>query len=202
MTALAALSTQPQLAASVSLAILLAPVAFTTGMTSPSFLLSGRLQLDVYGLRNGWMEWGSHQPYWANACRCVDADMLSTLFVCGSLSLSNNQLQQCCTALSGVLSLHCCDAASAGPVLCCHEFARCTAMQQHLMRQYVLCTDSLQACSAALPALPHQLLWAEPPGQRGPCPDTHNLPAPPSRHQRAGHESLGTGKHWILLPTC
>jgi hypothetical protein len=45
-------------------------VAFTTGMTSPSFVLSSRLQLDAYGLRHGWMEWGSHQPYWANVCGC------------------------------------------------------------------------------------------------------------------------------------
>lgn len=69
MTALAALSTQPQLAASISGAILLAPVAFTTGMSSPSFVLSSRLGLDTYGLQNGWMEWGSHQPYWAKVCR-------------------------------------------------------------------------------------------------------------------------------------
>lgn len=69
MTALAALSTQPKLAASISVALLLAPVAFTTGMTSPSFVLSSKLGLDAFGLRNGWMEWGSHQPYWANMCR-------------------------------------------------------------------------------------------------------------------------------------
>lgn len=69
MTALAALSTQPRLAASISLAVLLAPVAFTTGMTSPSFVLSSRLGLDGFGLSRGWMEWGSHQPYWAGVCR-------------------------------------------------------------------------------------------------------------------------------------
>lgn len=68
MTALAALSTQPQLASSISLAILLAPVAFTTAMTSPAFVLSSRLGLDTYGLRSGWTEWGSHQPYWGRVC--------------------------------------------------------------------------------------------------------------------------------------
>lgn len=68
MTALAALSTQPQLAASISIGILLAPVAFTTRMTSPSFVLSSRLGLDTYGMQNGWMEWGSHQPYWGRIC--------------------------------------------------------------------------------------------------------------------------------------
>jgi hypothetical protein len=68
MIALAALASQPDLAARVSLALLLAPVAFTTAMTSPSFLLSSRLQLDVYGLRNGWLEWGSHQPIWGAVC--------------------------------------------------------------------------------------------------------------------------------------
>lgn len=68
MTALAALSTQPRLAASISLALLLAPVAFTTGMTSSSFVLSSKLHMDSYGLQQGWMEWGSYQPYWANVC--------------------------------------------------------------------------------------------------------------------------------------
>lgn len=68
MTALAALSAQPQLAAAVSVGVLLASVAFTTAMTSPSFVLSSMLGLDKYGLRNGWMEWDSHQPYWARVC--------------------------------------------------------------------------------------------------------------------------------------
>lgn len=69
MTALAALATQPRLATSISLAILLAPVAFTTGMSSPSFVLSSRLGLDSHGLSRGWTEWGSHQSYWETTCK-------------------------------------------------------------------------------------------------------------------------------------
>lgn len=38
------------------------------GMTSPSFVLSSKLGLDTYGLSQGWMEWGSHQPYWGRMC--------------------------------------------------------------------------------------------------------------------------------------
>lgn len=79
MTALAALANQRQLAAAVSVGILLSPVAFTTGMTSPSFVLSSKLGLDSYGLNNGWLEWGSHQPYWATICRCV------CVYVCTAL---------------------------------------------------------------------------------------------------------------------
>eukprot|EP00775_Hariotina_reticulata_P012811 gene12811-12939_t len=59
MIGLAALASQPQLAASVSLAMLLAPVAFTTAMTSPAFVLSSLLHMDAVALARGWAEWGS-----------------------------------------------------------------------------------------------------------------------------------------------
>lgn len=61
MIALAALSSQPLLAASVSLAVLMAPVSFTTAMTSLAFTLPVRLGLDRFALQQGWGEWGSWQ---------------------------------------------------------------------------------------------------------------------------------------------
>lgn len=61
MIGLAALASQPQLAASISLAVLIAPVAFTTAMTSPAFVLSSRLGFDRFALSQGWGEWGSFQ---------------------------------------------------------------------------------------------------------------------------------------------
>lgn len=61
MIGLAALASQPQLAASISLAILIAPVAFTTAMTSPAFVVSSVLGFDKFALQQGWGEWGSFQ---------------------------------------------------------------------------------------------------------------------------------------------
>jgi hypothetical protein len=61
MIGLAALASQPQLAASISLSVLIAPVAFTTSMTSPAFVLSSRLGFDRFALSQGWGEWGSFQ---------------------------------------------------------------------------------------------------------------------------------------------
>jgi hypothetical protein len=78
MIGLAALASQPQLAASISLAVLIAPVAFTTSMTSPAFVLSSRLGFDRFALSQGWGEWGSFQQAnsdammpicrWAESC--------------------------------------------------------------------------------------------------------------------------------------
>jgi hypothetical protein len=74
MIGLAALASQPQLAASVSLAMLLAPVAFTTAMTSPAFVLSSLLHMDAVAMARGWGEWGSFQQANSEAmilmCRC------------------------------------------------------------------------------------------------------------------------------------
>jgi hypothetical protein len=67
MIGLAALTSQPQLAASISLAVLIAPVAFTTAMTSPAFVLSSRLGFDRFALSQGWGEWGSFQQATSDA---------------------------------------------------------------------------------------------------------------------------------------
>lgn len=63
MIGLAALASQPQLASSISMAVLMAPVAFTTAMTSPAFALSARLHFEKYAasLFGGNGEWGSFQ---------------------------------------------------------------------------------------------------------------------------------------------
>lgn len=85
MVGLAALSSQPQLASSISLAILMAPVAFTTAMTSPAFVLSARLRFEDYAvsLFGGSGEWGSFQQ--ANSdvmlplCRSVGLPVVAAL---------------------------------------------------------------------------------------------------------------------------
>jgi hypothetical protein len=61
MIGLAALSSNPHLASHISLAILMAPVAFVSHMWSPPFVLSSVLSLDQYIL-GFWGEWGSHKP--------------------------------------------------------------------------------------------------------------------------------------------
>eukprot|EP00878_Enallax_costatus_P015740 GHUV01016491.1.p1 GENE.GHUV01016491.1~~GHUV01016491.1.p1 ORF type:complete len:441 (+),score=103.72 GHUV01016491.1:747-2069(+) len=67
MIGLAALSSQPDIAASISLAVLMAPVAFTTAMTSPAFVLSAKVRFENYALSifGGQGEWGSFRQ--ANA---------------------------------------------------------------------------------------------------------------------------------------
>ena len=67
MIGLAALSSQPDIAASISLAVLMAPVAFTTAMTSPAFVLSAKVRFENYALSifGGHGEWGSFRQ--ANA---------------------------------------------------------------------------------------------------------------------------------------
>eukprot|EP00882_Tetradesmus_deserticola_P020590 GHRQ01022248.1.p1 GENE.GHRQ01022248.1~~GHRQ01022248.1.p1 ORF type:complete len:308 (+),score=88.92 GHRQ01022248.1:1030-1953(+) len=89
MIGLAALASQPQLAVSVSLAVLIAPVAFTTAMTSPAFVLSSRLGFDRFALSQGWGEWGSFQQKNSDAivpvCRRYPSFCLGYLTAfCGS----------------------------------------------------------------------------------------------------------------------
>ncbi|KAI8467151.1 MAG: Alpha/Beta hydrolase protein [Monoraphidium minutum] len=67
MIGLAALSSQPALAARVSLAVLMAPVAFTAHMASPPFVLTVRAGLDRRLEAAGWNEWGGHHPAGAAA---------------------------------------------------------------------------------------------------------------------------------------
>jgi hypothetical protein len=62
MIGLAALSSQPALAARVSAAILLVPVAFTAHMSSLPFLALTRARLDVALAAAGLGEWASHKP--------------------------------------------------------------------------------------------------------------------------------------------
>lgn len=60
MIGLAALSSQPQLTARISLAVLLVPVAFTRHMISLPFVLLSLARLDKIAMAQGWGEWGSH----------------------------------------------------------------------------------------------------------------------------------------------
>lgn len=62
MIGLAALSSQPALAAKISLSLLLAPVAIVRHMISPPFMALARWGVDQYILRKNWTEWGSHRP--------------------------------------------------------------------------------------------------------------------------------------------
>ena len=62
MIGLAALASQPAVAARVSLALLLAPVAFTAHMASLPFLVTSRLGLDRAMLAAGVREWGALTP--------------------------------------------------------------------------------------------------------------------------------------------
>lgn len=62
MIGLAALSSQPALAARVSLAVLLVPVAFTRHMASAPFVLLSRLRLDTALAAAGFGEWAAHTP--------------------------------------------------------------------------------------------------------------------------------------------
>ena len=89
MIGLAALSSQPELAARMSLAVLLVPVAFTRHMTSLPFVALSRLRLDRLLAAAGFGEWGAHTP--ASAARavrfCRKAPRVCTLYltaVCGA----------------------------------------------------------------------------------------------------------------------
>jgi hypothetical protein len=62
MIGLAALASQPALARRISLAVLMAPVAFTRHMTSLPFVLSVKARLDERLLAAGWGEWGAYSP--------------------------------------------------------------------------------------------------------------------------------------------
>lgn len=89
MIGLAALSSQPALAARVSLAILMAPVAFTRHMASPPFVISVRAGLDSRLEAAGWREWGAHRPAAAAAvaaaCRWAPRACAAYLeLICGA----------------------------------------------------------------------------------------------------------------------
>lgn len=85
----------------------------------------------------------------------------------------------------------CCAASSLQAVhLSNRHYPTCVRLGLSLK----LCLTHPQARLAVVFVLPDQLLWAEPPRQRGPCPGPHSLPAPPSRDERTSHGTLGTGK--------
>jgi len=89
MIGLAALSSQPALAARISLAVLLVPVAFTRHMTSLPFVLLSRLRLDEHALAAGLGEWGTHTVTGAARAQrvCGWLPWLCSLYmtaVCGS----------------------------------------------------------------------------------------------------------------------
>lgn len=86
---LAALSSQPELAARVSLAVLFVPVAITRHVSSWPFVLLARAGLDRAAAAIGWWEWGTFsRAYVARARRvCGWAPVLCELYltsVCGS----------------------------------------------------------------------------------------------------------------------
>ena len=89
MIGLAALSSNPALAARVSLAVLMAPVAFTRHMASPPLVLPARARLDQRLEAAGWGEWGAHYPAAAPraavACRWAPRACAALLaFICGA----------------------------------------------------------------------------------------------------------------------
>ncbi|GBF94392.1 lipase member M [Raphidocelis subcapitata] len=89
MMGLAALSSQPDFATRVSLAVLFVPVAYTRHISSWPFVALARAGLDRAAIAIGWREWGTYSPgYVARAQRvCGWLPVLCELYltsVCGA----------------------------------------------------------------------------------------------------------------------
>jgi hypothetical protein len=83
MIGLAALSSQPAIAARVSMAVLLVPVAFTAHMTSIPFVGLVRARFDLAMAAAGFTEWACHKPGFAQHAQraCALAPWACSLYL-------------------------------------------------------------------------------------------------------------------------